>query len=99
MKGQQVAGRLKCPNYSLCAQKTCQNVKLKDNYTTPICVFNHTATDQTEWLHQKDERINGQYHFQQCQDTLDARVPAVIGAGAGAAVVVCWAGWGRPRSA
>lgn len=49
MKDQQVAGKPKFPNYSLCAQKICQNVNLKDNYTTPFCLFNHTATNQTVW--------------------------------------------------
>lgn len=53
MKYRYEAGRPKCPNFYLCAQKTCQNVNLKNNYTTPVYVFNHTATDQTAWLHEK----------------------------------------------
>lgn len=42
-----------------------------------------------------ESRISEQEYFQQCQDSLDSCAPAVTEAGAGAAVVVCWAGWGR----
>jgi len=74
----------------------CQIVNLKDNYTTPICVFICTATDKTMRLHQSPEsvRLPAMSGMSTCMFA-----PVGTAVGAGAAGVVCWAGWGRPRQA